>query len=496
MIRPRFGLAALAVVAASVAAAATSQTPAEPLSVIDWLSRSVEDRVRPGDAAMATGTGAAVPPVTTTALAEAGPAALGALSPETAGLPADLWSADDIDRIETLLAEIEGPTLPALTDLLVRLVLSSAVAPDGATGRLMQARVDTLLRLGLLPQALALLEASDPVSGPALFRRWFDASLLTGSEDRTCVAMQSNPALAPTVPARVFCQARSGDWPGAALTLNTHRALGDLDGEEETLLVLFLDPELAEEAEDTPAGAQMTPLDFRMRRAIGAGVATGRLPLAFAHADLEDTVGVKTRLEAAERLARHGALPAPALAQLFLSGRPSASGGTWDLMRALQTFDAAVADGDSTALSEALPPLWDQLAAIRAEPLLAELYPDPLPDLDATAEPIAVRLANLAGRAPEGTPPLVAALIDGDPAGVETRDSIEQAIVTAFAEPAPPVADGTAGAHLLAAIAQLEAAVAGDAPAITEGLVALRSAGQEATARRLAVQLLILDRRT
>ena len=489
--------AVLALVAGTFAAAATSQTTTDPLSAIDWLSRSVEDRVRPANAAISAGPGgAAVPAVTTTALAEAGPAALGAISPETAGLPANLWTGDDIDRIERLLAQIDGPTLPALTDLLVRLLLSSAVAPDGATGRLMQARVDTLLRLGLLPQALALLEAADPVSDPALFRRWFDAALLTGSEDRTCAAMQANPALAPTVPARVFCQARSGDWPGAALTLNTHRALGDLDTSQETLLVRFLDPELAEDEDTDATDGQMTPLDFQMRRAIGAGVATGRLPLAFAHADLADTVGVKTRLEAAERLARHGALPAPALAQLFLSGRPSASGGTWDLMRAMQAFDTAVREEDADTLSEVLPPLWGQLSAIRAEPLLAELYADRLPTLDPDARPFAVRLANLAGLSPEGTPPLIAALIDGDPATQGVASSVEEAIVAAFAEPAPMVQDGTYGAHLLAAISQLEAAVAGDGPAITEGLVALRAAGQDSTARAVAVQLLILDRRS
>jgi hypothetical protein len=56
-------------------------------------------------------------------------------------------------------------------------------------------------------------------------------TLLTGTEHDACAILRSQPALAPTLPARVFCLARNGDWNAAVLTLNTARALGDVTPE-------------------------------------------------------------------------------------------------------------------------------------------------------------------------------------------------------------------------------------------------------------------------
>ena len=54
----------------------------------------------------------------------------------------------------------------------------------------------------------------------------------------------------------------------------------------------------------------MTPLLFRLHEAIGEPLPTGNLPRSYAVADLRDLAGWKPQLEAAERLAVTGALPA------------------------------------------------------------------------------------------------------------------------------------------------------------------------------------------
>ncbi len=110
-----------------------------------------------------------------------------------------------------------------------------------AEGALFLARVDKLLDLGALEPAQALIEQADPDTAP-LFRRWFDVALLTGTEDYACDAMRSTPSIAPTFSARIFCLARTGDWPAAALSLNTHRVLGDINPQEEALVVPLSGP--------------------------------------------------------------------------------------------------------------------------------------------------------------------------------------------------------------------------------------------------------------
>ncbi|RYH03438.1 hypothetical protein EU805_06875 [Salipiger sp. IMCC34102] len=478
-----------------------------PLSAIDWLSRSVETsapgpapssstRIAPDLAEPGTSSGVRTPQVTTTVLGASGLGAAGAMTPEVSGLPAEMWRGSDPDRLLDLLARIEDPTLPATQDLLVRLLLTQAEPSAGAASDLLVARIDTLLNQGRLDPAQALLDAVDGTHTPEIFRRWFDVALLTGAEDRACSAMQATPTLAPAVPARIFCQARAGDWPGAALTLNTHRALGDLSQADEELLLRFLDPELFEGEGPPRPPERVTPLTFRMMQAIGEGIPTFRLPLAFAHADLADTVGLKTRAEAAERLAARGALAAPQLAEIFLTRRPSASGGVWDRMSALQDLNAAVRITDADAISATLPAAWDAARATRSEPLLAELFAEDLPDLSGPAQDIARRMHNLAGRATEGTPPLIAALLTGDPAAVAPETSTEEAIVAAFTTAPPEVSSDLAGETLIETIDQLNAGAAGDVTAITEGLLTLRAVGLDELARQAAVELLLLDRPT
>ena len=498
----------------SLAAAPAHAQDNAPLSAIDWLSRSVTPSV--GDALDAPATAeppvadsATSPDVTTTALDDPSPDPVGLLASDTTGLPATLWSASAEDTLVMLVQAEATTSLPAIQDFMKVLLLAEAAPPLGAgpDGSLFLARVDKLLDMGALPEAQALLEAAGPDT-PQLFRRWFDVTLLTGTEDAACDVMEQRPAVAPTYPARIFCLARSGDWPAAALALNTHRALGDVTEEEEALLSRFLDAELFEGEAALPPPSRTSPLVFRMREAIGESMGTSSLPLAFAHADLRDTVGWKAQLEAAERLARLGALPAPVLVDLYTSRSASASGGLWDRVEAMQRFDTAITRNDPGAVSTHLPDAWQAMKSIRAETQFAELYAEKLlalplsgeaRDLATTIGFLSSNYEQVALDRPDADP-FLRALARGEPQTAPASGPIRQAIQEAFNGAAPPeplarlAANDQLGEALLRAIAIFNAGLQGDATSVTEGLAFFRSVGLEDLARRAGLQLVLLDR--
>ncbi len=492
-------------------ASAANAQDSPPLSAIDWLSESVSAPiVAPVEIDEPPVTdSAASPDVTVTALDGPSPDPVGLLSSTTTGLPRNLWSGSNEATLVTLVNAEAMPSLPAMQEFLVVLMLAEADPPLGAgpEGALFLARVDKLLDMGALQQAQALLEEAEPDT-PQLFRRWFDVALLTGTENAACNVMQDRPAVAPTYPARIFCLARSGDWTAAALTLNTRRVLGDVTDDEEALLSRFLDPDLYEGESALPPPSRVSPLIFRMREAIGQGLTTQNLPLAFAHADLRDTTGLKARLEAAERLARAGALPGATLQELFTTRTPSASGGVWDRVEAFQRFDVAVAARDPDAISDTLPNVWAAMKTSRAEVPFAQLYANQLQDLPLVgpAAEIAVMLGLLSAdyeavaNAPAAIDPFLAALAKGQPQEGAPQSEIENAIVAAFTGAPPPqtlatmAQSGKLGEALLRAIAIFNVGVAGDAPSVTDALAFFRSVGLEDLSRRAALQLLILER--
>ncbi len=227
-----------------------------PMSAIDWLSQSVATPV------VQAGDNATRPPVadpgetpivddarpddvTVTVLDAPNLDAVGLLSPQMTGLPANLWGLGRTTDIAALVTQDRADVLPSLRQLLVTILLAEATPPpdsDG-TGQLLRSRTDKLLALGALDQAEALLVSASSTD-PELFRRSFDVALLAGTEDMACATLTQTPALSPTFPARIFCLARSGDWNAAALSLRTGVTLGDISPDDEALIARFLDPDL------------------------------------------------------------------------------------------------------------------------------------------------------------------------------------------------------------------------------------------------------------
>jgi len=510
--RPRPRLAGLALALAAAGAPAAAE---KPLSAIDWLSDSVtQPALRAAPPALSPGP--STEPIEVAPLNGTNTDAVGLLPAQVSGLQRDLWGPGRPAEIARAIRAERVDTLPTVQALMLTLLLSELDPPTGAresrNGALLLARLDKLLDMGALDQAQALVERAGPTD-PELFRRWFDISLLTGQEDRACAAMRATPDVAPTFPARIFCLARGGDWNAAALTLETARALGFVTDEEDALLARFLDPELAEIAEPLPAPTRPSPLIFRMREAVGEPLSTVTLPLAFARADLRSTAGWKARIEAAERLARTGALPPNQLLGIWTERKPAASGGLWDRVAALQEFDVAMIAGKPGPVAQALAPAWAAMLAAELEVPFAQLYGTRLARIGLTGEAgaLAFRIGLLgdeyeaiarARRPANAEEGLLIGLATGELDGVSVPDPLGAALVEGFGPGADPgaaqlrlLADGRIGEAILSAIDLITDGARGDIGDITRALALMRRVGLESVARQSALQLMLLERR-
>ena len=491
----------------------------EPLSAIDWLSRSVATPaampprpVVPAEPPVTTGVSSA--PITVAPIDGPSLDAIGLSSVARTGLPRDLWGTTASADLARMVRTERVDTLPAVQSLLYTLLLAELTPPADSDGQgtLYLARIDKLLDLGALDPALSLLERAESPP-PEVFRRWFDVALLTGEEDRACEVMRKTPGISPTFPARVFCLARGGDWNAAALSLRTGETLGYIEPEMVPLLERFLDPALADEAPDLPEPARPSPLVLRLMEAIGQPLQTSTLPLAFAQADLRSNAGWKTRLEAAERLARTGAIEPNLLLGLYTERQAAASGGVWERVRAIQALDAAIGARDRTATALALSTAWRQMTDVELEVPFAALYGRALSDLalDGEAGALAFRIGLLsdgfeavarARKPADGDEAFLVGLAEGDATGTVPPDQMGAAIQAAFIAAPSPAPEFKAledehrtGEALLRAIDQITDGARGDLRAVTEGLVFLRHVGLETTARRAALELVLLERR-
>ena len=293
------------------------------------------------------------------------------------------------------------------------------------------------------------------------------------------------------------------------MTLETATALGLLSPEEDDLLARFLHPELEESLPPLGPPIRPTPLIFRLYEAIGEPLPTTNLPLAFAHADLDPSAGWKAQLEAAERLARAGAIAPNQLLGPYTERRPSASGGVWERARATQELDGALAAGDADRIAAALSDGWERFADSGLEVTFAGMFAARLDPalLSADARSRAFRLSLLTGdvliaaarHAPaDAEEAFLVSLAHGRPEEALADGPLAAAIAAGFGQTAMPVrfTSGTGmegrGAALLRALAGFTSGTTGTYDDLRDGLALLRMLGFETAARRTALELLIL----
>jgi hypothetical protein len=492
----------------------------EPLTVIDWLGQSATEDI-PDTVLMepAVSGSAARPEITVTPL-EALLPPIGLVAPSATGLPVDLWRGSDPRDIASLLREVPVRDSPAMQSLLFTLLLSESRPLPSGQDEILLARLDRLISLGAIDPAQALAEQAGPTTSRERFARWFDATLLTGDEDRACAALTAAPYLARDYSARIFCAARRGDWPTAALMLESAHALGLLPSERLALLDRFLNPDIFEDAPPLPAPETLDPLTFRLFETIGERLPTAPLPRPYAAADLRDIAGWKAQLEAAERLTRVGALNPNQLLGLFTERQPAASGGIWDRVEALQAFELAL-HGNALKdrppagpehLAVSLNAAWTAAKSSRTEVAFADLFADELArtQLPTEAEELSWRIRLLAptyelsARRPpsQSTEDLfLAALAQGRPQEVEAPSEIASSIATGFAgQQELPLSvrrhldDGQLGEAILHSMSLFARGATGNLGDLTGALIAFRTMGLEDTARRASLQLMLLER--
>ncbi|WP_323005512.1 hypothetical protein [Pseudorhodobacter sp.] len=512
----RLGVAALCALTFGVGFNPAAARAEAPMSAIDWLSSSVSTPANPlpkPEAGVADIGGALPQDVIVSVLGGPSPDSAGVLPSRVTGLPNDLWGLGETEKIAALISQKRDDSLPSLQRVLMTVMLAQSAAPADAGGRgiLLRARIDKLLEMGALEQANALIMTSGKMT-TEVFRRYFDIAMLTGKEDDACAYMRQTPDLAPTYPARIFCLARSGDWAGGALTLRMAQALGYVDASDDALLSRFLDPDLYEGEPPLVPPSPVTPLAWRMLEAIGEGLPTAHLPLAFSHAELRETAGWKAQIEAAERLSRASVLDPNVLLGIYTERLPAASGGVWDRVEAFQHFDTALTAVDPGAVASALPGAWAMMASAGLEVPFSELFAEPLLrlPLTETAGAMAFRVALLSQhyeRAANARTPadmnesFLIGLARGNLQGVTPPDSLSRAIAPAFVRPTPPadlmalLAENRLGEAILHAVDRIERGLQGDLRGVTEGLALFRHVGLEDLARRTSLELVLLERR-
>jgi len=484
-----------------------STAQADPLSAVDWLSEILET---PQEAVPETpSNGTSIETIETTKLSDVQKDTVGILPSQVSGIPPNFWGDSSVDRLAAFIRNAPTGQLPEITDLWRRIMLAELDPPVGMTeeSTLLLARLDALLTAGDLDPAEALLKAADP-SNPQLFRRWFDVSILTQRASEACSRMVSTPRFAPTLQARVFCLARSGDWNAALITLNTAKALGEITKDEATLLEMFLDPELYDGEPDPPIPAILTPLNFLMREALALPRPAQSLPLAFLHMDLQNKAGWKLRITSGERLARENAIPSVALLDLYLEGTPSASGGIWERVKAVQELVTALESNDDVALSGALISAHDALAPLDLQTALSEWFAPALEGrmLTPQAKSIGFELAVLNTNAYDLVFELASTSqieqfvlsILSDRFNAPPHGNLQQAIYNALAGYSPKtvlhqtVDNGRSGEAVLSALTLLHDGPRSDVGDIEVALSVLSYAGFRSEAKRIATQLLLL----
>lgn len=455
----------------------------------------------------------AVPPkIESAPLGDQSPGAVGLLSSAQSGLPGDLWLGSEPETLSALIQAVEQP-VPALRALMRSLMLAEAAPP--AAGRAgidhLALRLNWLQENGAVEEALAMLDIIE-VKDPQLFAIWADLNLLVGQSDPVCTALAQQPHLSQDFSLQVFCTARTGDWDRAALILQSAQALGELSSRDADLLSRFLDPDLHENSRPLLPPVRPTPLEFRLFEALGEPLPTAPLPLAFSVLDLGGDNGWRAQIEAAERLARAGSLPANHLLGLYSLRQAAASGGVWDRVSALQRFEAALLRAAPDVISQALTEVWPQMRSPRLLDLFSELFAQPLHStkLDGRAGVMARRAAFLSPQYEELSVSLdqtnpetrfLTAISRGQsPEGTNLPDLPHSlAVARGFSDvdmPKPLRAqmdDGKLGEVILRAMALFSSGAQGNAQDLTDALATLRGVGLEQTARRGALQLILLD---
>ncbi len=321
--------AALVLATALDPSAVLAQTNPEPLDLTPQIilpqpgstGQGAEEQPRTGP-----GPSTESPGIVVNQLEAVGADSLGLLDEPSGGLGSDMWTGTDRALVETLLPRLPARTDSAvMRDLMRRLLLTSATAPQGPGGdeSLLTIRLERLAAMGDA-RSVADLLGSVPARDldERLARVGVDGLLLAGETgpacDRARGLIRESDALY-WQKLFIFCQALEGDNTGAAIGLSLLREEGH-DLEDEAFFIL------AQKLTDVPDAniaslPEPTPLHLAMLRAAQASLPDDTLaatePAVLLAIATNDTADPDVRLAAAERAEAAGTLSAAELGALY-----------------------------------------------------------------------------------------------------------------------------------------------------------------------------------
>lgn len=429
--------------------------------------------------------------------------AVGLITAQNAGLPADFWADASAIQISHLINNQYHHKIPAARAFLNRLMVTELIPPTENTGdvAMLTARLDWLLQNGALDAADALLDKAG-VTHPDLFARWFDVKLMLSRNFQACGPLKKNQALSSDLSTKIYCLAQNMDWFSAELTLVSGQNLGAISDERAQLLSYFLDPDLMEDGPEPKIQNNASPLEFTLREALALPRSNTGTTLSQAHVDLDDSAGWLAQLRAGERLARVGAIPARYLDALYSDNKASASGGVWDRVRAVSKLKTALAQEDPNQICMALNNAWAQMGRASLRHVLSEIFAESISILNLPEKCIHTQintillhpnyglyLFDLIEFIPDGT--VLRTILSGDFANATPKSAIEQSILNAFTT--QPQILVSPAASLLTALSDTANGTDSDPRSIERLITTFRAAGFETEAQRLALQYIILD---
>lgn len=299
-------------------AADQQPTPAPATAV----PKSVERLLRPAGRSPSAKTSS--PSVQVDSLRTLNADSVGTLSEAEGGFGVAMWKGTSRALVDTLLPRLPVDTTSlAVRDLMRRLLLSAATAPEGASdqGSLVALRARLLADMGDSEGVNTLLKSTpgrDQIE--ALMRIEADARFLANDNARACALAAGQIGRHPTPywqKAFIFCQAMAGEHDKASLGVALLRETGDAD----PAFFVFIDALGGGGPATIDSLARPTPLHLTMARA-----AKARLPADIIGTDrpgvlrtiaISPNAAVELRLEAAERAEAVGALAVDTLRQLY-----------------------------------------------------------------------------------------------------------------------------------------------------------------------------------
>jgi hypothetical protein len=288
---------------------------------VDWLLRPKASPVQPEAAVKSSSTS---PSVQIDSLRILNSDSVGTMTAAEGGFGVAMWRGTNRALVDALLPRlpIDSSSL-VVRDLMRRLLLSSATAPDGESkpGSLVALRARLLAAMGDGAGVDALLK-STPGRGDAegLMRIEADTRFLANDNARACVLAANQISRHPTPywqKAFIFCQAMAGEQDKASLGVELLRETDD----EDAAFFTFIDAINGGGAAVVDSLARPSPLHLTMARA-----AKARLPADIISTDhpgvlrtvaISPNASVELRLEAAERAEAVGALAVDTLRQIY-----------------------------------------------------------------------------------------------------------------------------------------------------------------------------------